>query len=275
MEYKAYALMAILLASVTAIGTAYAQTTPASVKTDKTNYNTGDQITVTGNLGQSLSPGQPVLIRVFGPTNNIVKIDQFAPNADGSFTYTFKSGGVMNKSGEHKVQITYGGVDKASTTFNFTAANQPTSGGGGGWKTTNLTIAGKTYPIQYMIVNGTLNKLTADPNNATLTAMISASKDGSLSLKIPREVMDSKDGGQDSDYVIFVDESEDFADDDFGASVRTVTIPFSAGAEQIDVVGTFMVPEFGAIAAIVLAIAIVGIIVATTKYSKFSFLPKI
>jgi predicted secreted protein with PEFG-CTERM motif len=32
-----------------------------------------------------------------------------------------------------------------------------------------------------------------------------------------------------------------------------------------------VVPEFGAIAAIVMAIAIVGIIVATTRYNKFNF----
>lgn len=274
MEYKAYALMAILLASVTAIGTAHAQTTPASVKTDKTDYTAGDKITITGNIGQQLSAGQQALIRITGPTGNIVHIDPITPAANGSFTYNFTAGGVMNKSGEHKVEILYNGSSAASTTFNFTA-----SGGGGpttgGWKTMNVNIAGKTYPIQYMIVNGTLNKLTADPENATLTAMITASKDGALSLKLPREVMDSKDGGKDSDYVVFVDESEDFADDDFGTPVRTVTIPFSAGAEQIDVVGTFMIPEFGAIAAIVLAIAIVGIILATAKYNKFSFMPKI
>jgi len=35
-------------------------------------------------------------------------------------------------------------------------------------------------------------------------------------------------------------------------------------------VGTFIVPEFGAIAAIILAVAIVGIIVATARYGKLS-----
>jgi predicted secreted protein with PEFG-CTERM motif len=75
--------------------------------------------------------------------------------------------------------------------------------------------------------------------------------------------------------VIFVDNVEDFADDDHGKDTRTLTIQFTGGAEQIDVVGTSLVPEFGTIAAIVLAVSIVGIIVATTRYSKFSFAPKI
>ena len=73
---------------------------------------------------------------------------------------------------------------------------------------------------------------------------------------------------------VFVDELETIPDDDFGEDVRTVTVEFEEGSEQIDYVGTMLVPEFGVIAAIILAVTIVGIIVATTRYSKFSFLPK-
>jgi predicted secreted protein with PEFG-CTERM motif len=59
-----------------------------------------------------------------------------------------------------------------------------------------------------------------------------------------------------------------------GADVRELAIPFYENSETIEIVGTFLVPEFGTIAAIVLAVAIVGIIVATTRSGKFSFLPK-
>jgi predicted secreted protein with PEFG-CTERM motif len=55
-----------------------------------------------------------------------------------------------------------------------------------------------------------------------------------------------------------------------------LTIPFEAGAEEIEIVGTWIIPEFGAIAAIVLAVAIVGIIVATARYGKFNnFAPRL
>ena len=53
-----------------------------------------------------------------------------------------------------------------------------------------------------------------------------------------------------------------------------MAIPFFENSEMVEIVGTFLAPEFGAIAAIVLAVAIVGIIVATTRSGKFSFLPK-
>jgi predicted secreted protein with PEFG-CTERM motif len=87
--------------------------------------------------------------------------------------------------------------------------------------------------------------------------------------------MDSSDNGGDLDYIVFVDELESLeVEDDFGASVRTLTIDFEAESEQIDIIGTFLVPEFGTITAIILAVSIVGIIIATARYSKFSFLPK-
>ncbi|MEP0825870.1 MAG: PEFG-CTERM sorting domain-containing protein, partial [Nitrososphaera sp.] len=40
-------------------------------------------------------------------------------------------------------------------------------------------------------------------------------------------------------------------------------------------IGDRIIPEFGAIAAIVLAVAIVGIIVATARYGKFNFTPRL
>lgn len=144
----------------------------------------------------------------------------------------------------------------------------------GEWETAILTIGSDEFDIQYMITGGTLNELTADQEMATITAMITAEEDGELMIQLPREVVDSVENGEDADYLVFVDEIEEIADDDFGEDVRTLTIPFEAQTEQIDLVGTMVIPEFGTIAAIVLAIAIVGIIAVTTRSNRFNFLPK-
>ncbi|MEO9364372.1 MAG: PEFG-CTERM sorting domain-containing protein [Nitrososphaera sp.] len=272
MEYKSYALMAILLASVAAVGTigvAHAQSSNA-ITTDKADYGTGDTIKVSGKLSTAPT-GQPLLIRVFDPKGSIVKFDQFAANADGTFTYSFKSGGIMKTTGDYKATVTYNGADVGSATFKFTAA----SGGGPVWKTIKMQVGNSTFDIKYQITGGTLNSLVGDHDTTTITGKINATTDGQLIIQLPRTIADSKGGnGTDTDYVVFVDGIEEFADDDHGAATRTVTIPFAAQTEQIDITGTMLVPEFGAIAAIVLAVAIVGIIVATTRYSKFSFLPK-
>jgi len=51
-------------------------------------------------------------------------------------------------------------------------------------------------------------------------------------------------------------------------------IEYSAGAEKIEIVGSHVVPEFGTIAMIVLAVAIVSIIVLTTK-TRATLIPKL
>ena len=138
------------------------------------------------------------------------------------------------------------------------------------------TLAYPMLDFQYMISNGELSELIGDPETATITAMIIAEQDGELTIQLPRNIIDSVEDGEDANYVVIVDDVEESADDDFGDEVRILTIPFASQSKQIDIIGTFVVPEFGAIAAIVLAVAIVSIIVATTRYSnKFSFLPKV
>lgn len=265
MEYKAYALMAILLAAVATVGTlgnAYALT----VETDNTSYSTGDTVTVTGNV-EVTPTGEPLVIQVFNPNDAAYRFDQVSVAADGSYTYDFAVGGPLGVAGEYRVVTTYAGTQE-ETTFDFSAEAE-------GWQTITLTVGDSEFEIEYMIDGGSLDSLTGVEEEAIVTGMITADSDGELTIRLPRAVMDSlNDDGTDAEYIVFVDEIEEFPEDDMGEEIRTLTIPFSAGSEQIDIVGTFLAPEFGAIAAIILAVAIVGIIVATTRYSKFSFLPK-
>ena len=142
------------------------------------------------------------------------------------------------------------------------------------WQTTTLTIGDEEHDIQYTISGGTLDELTVDQENSTITAMITAESDGKLTIRLPRDVADSKDGQNDSPFIVTVDGEDSDVTDDNGATARTLSINFSEDARQINLIGTFVVPEFGALTAVVLAAAIVGIIVATGVYSKFSFLPK-
>jgi predicted secreted protein with PEFG-CTERM motif len=154
----------------------------------------------------------------------------------------------------------------------------PTNGGQtseGDWQTTTLVINDEEYDIQYMVSGGELDGLTAGQQTATITAMITAEQDGELTIQLPRDIIDSVENGEDAGYIVVVDGMEEVVDDDFGEEVRILTIPFAAQSEQIDITGTFVIPEFGTISAIVLAAAIVGIIVTTTRYnSKFSLWPK-
>src|SRR5437867_11799887 len=281
MDYKAYALMAILLASVASValvGAAYAQTATLTVKTDKSSYLSGDDITVTGNLNAT-AIDQPILIQVRGPQGTIDVTDQFNANPDGSYSYKFRAGGLMNSdgSGTYTVIVSYKGTTTNQATFQYTA-----SAGGIGWKTFTIKVGNDSYPVQYKITGGTVQNMVPSTATSDLTITINSTAAGNLLIRLPRNVIDARAGtdkrsGPDDNFTLFADDvpSDTWDQTEQTADRRTLSIDFEQGTETIDIVGTWAIPEFGAIAAIILAIAIVGIIVATARYGKFNFAPRL
>jgi predicted secreted protein with PEFG-CTERM motif len=270
MNYKASALMAILLASVASValvGAAYAQT-ELTVETDQDSYVTGDMITVTGQL-TATNINQPLLIQVRDPQGSIDRVDQFNAAEDGSYSYSFRAGGTMNTDGTYTVIVSYKGTTSEETTFEFDAEEVPPEEE---WQEIEVTINGGTHTIEYMISGSgnSLDSVTGDVDLITFTAMVTAESDGTLSLRFDEEIFDADDF-----FAVFVDE---VPGDELPAgqgATNELQIDFEAGTGQIEIVGDRIIPEFGAIAAIVLAVAIVGIIVATTRYGKFNFAPRL
>jgi predicted secreted protein with PEFG-CTERM motif len=266
MDYKVYALMAILLtsvASVALVGAAYAQTT-LTVETDATSYETGDTITVTGQL-DTTTINQNLLIQVLDPQGNRDRIDQIEAAADGSYSYSFTAGGLMNTNGDYTVRVSYKTTDEEAT-FGFTSTEVPP-----GWIPIKVNINGTDHDIQYMITgNNTLDSVTGDIETISFLAEITAETDGTLSLRFAPSIFDADD-----EFVAFADEVPADVDDRGTTSMNEIHIDFEAGTEQIEIIGDFIIPEFGAMAAIILAVAIVGIIVATARYGKFNFAPRL
>ena len=61
--------------------------------------------------------------------------------------------------------------------------------------------------------------------------------------------------------------------DDVKININIVTIMFSAEIEQNEIIGIFVISEFGTIAAMILAVAIISIIAISAK-SKLSLLSR-
>jgi predicted secreted protein with PEFG-CTERM motif len=151
------------------------------------------------------------------------------------------------------------------------------TGGGGNWTTFDLTAGGQTYPIQYMITGGSVENMTIHSENQTLGVTINSTGNGTLALQLPTEVIDSKTAeGSNADFAAFIDNAEyaDVGEIEPAADTRTLLIGFPQGAESIDVIGTSVVPEFSTIALIILAVAIIGIVIATTRHGRFSSDPR-
>ena len=132
-------------------------------------------------------------------------------------------------------------------------------------KTVAVEIDGKTYQVSYNITGGSVQSASSDTEAKSVTVAISSISDGSLTVWLPKNVIDA-----DNDFSVSVDgQSANFTEMDETADARVLMIPFVNGAENIEIMGTFIVPEFGAIMILMASIAIVGTIIAASRLYKF------
>jgi predicted secreted protein with PEFG-CTERM motif len=168
-------------------------------------------------------------------------------------------------------------TDAGTTEEAEVPAINATGGGGGEWTTFDLTAGGQTHPIEYMITGGSVENMTIHGENQTLGITLNSMSNGTLSLRLPREVINSQTAeGEDAEFAAFIDNAEytEPGEIEPAEDTRTLLIGFPAGAGSIDVIGTSVIPEFSTIAVVVLAIAIVGIIIATARHGIFNFGPR-
>ena len=107
----------------------------------------------------------------------------------------------------------------------------------------------------------------------SILVYIESTDDGSITLTIPRSVLDATINNEDEQFFILVDGEEVDFEEIITSTDRTLTINFLAGAEEIEIIGTFVIPEFGTIAAMILAVAIISIIAISSK-SRLSIVPR-
>ena len=124
---------------------------------------------------------------------------------------------------------------------------------------------GQSYPVNYGITGGTVSDMTLDTNATSLVVSVKTTGDGSLTLTLPRALIDAKAGAADDQFFVLVDGADTEFNETKTSTDRTVTVSFVDGTEQIEVIGTQVVPEFGGMAFVILAIAILSTIVFSAK----------
>src|SRR5919204_1838925 len=134
----------------------------------------------------------------------------------------------------------------------------------------DLRIFDKNYPIKYQITGGgnRVDNISAEADNATLLVNVLSQSNGRLSIELPRNIIDSKKQGDvDDRYIVFQDgqvsSPEEIKTDN---QTRTLAIDFDKGTGQIEITGSKILPEFGSLSALILAIATAGMVVAYMKY---------
>ena len=106
-----------------------------------------------------------------------------------------------------------------------------------------------------------------DEDAASLVIEMTSTDDGELFVALDETYIGSDDGT----FFIIVG-GEEWTD--YEQAGNDLFISFPAGTESIEIVGSYAVPEFGTIAMIVLAVAIVSIIAITAK-TRTTLIPKL
>ena len=248
---------------------------PIAVMTDKSSYSDGDTILITGEVMDLLS-GFQVSLQIFAPNGNQVNVQQFDVNQDKKFSTEFTAGGpLMRQAGEYTVKVLYGtSLRTAETTFEFGGSSEspietPTS-------QPSIEVSGTIFSINYMITGGNVLNIYTDPEFNALIIEIETTDDGELTITLPRDIIDAQVDGIDEEFFVLVDleETGNFEEIDTTNESRTLTIQFADGTEEIEIIGTSVViPEFGTIAAMILAIAIISIIAISSK-TRLSIIPR-
>ena len=136
-----------------------------------------------------------------------------------------------------------------------------------------ITVQGTDHELTYAITGGVITQVSPDTESESLIINIDSLSNGTLFVQLPREVIDAKFGEEDDDFFVLIDGLETEFDEAKTANDRTLTVAFPKGTEEIEVIGTFVVPEFGAVAILILVISIVSVIFVSK--SKLGFYAKI
>ena len=263
MDFRIFAILMILV--VISTGTASASSL-VSVQTNDDNYDEGDTIVISGNIETIIGDTQ-VTLQLFR-AGNMVEIAQIKVSADGNYSHTILAEGKLWKTqGEYVVKVTYGEGNTAETNFLFT----PTSAV---LETTDIfeVDAGNsgTFDIPYSIRGGTLLDIFVDQDIFGLVIKIDASDEGKLVLDLPRKYIDAeKQNGKDEVFIILIEKIDDqivetqYNEETSHSEIRTLTINFEEGDSQIQIIGTYVIPEFGTIVMIVLTVGIIASILLT------------
>lgn len=127
-----------------------------------------------------------------------------------------------------------------------------------------------TFDVEYLLEKTLLSASVDEKEKSVTFKMAGKGNDGDMFIvKVPKNLV----SGQ---LLVWVDNQmiTNFEKVEAGG-INTLTIPLSAKSETVTIIGTTIVPEFGPIAVLIFAIAIITIIVATTKNPSLKIIQKL
>ena len=256
-----------LLTIVFSIGLVFHTVEAESISLSANNdiYYMGDHIVVFGTV-DTVFDEMPVTIQIYHEST-LIDVGQVPVAADGTFAATFTADGHQWKDeGTYAVRAFYTANIIAETTFEFFSeviteshavfpVDIPNSG---------------TFDVGYTIRGGEVKDIEMNLDRYSILVQTTMDTNGSIILKLPRESFDAQNDGTDGTFIILISKentsAENFAYVEYeeiatGSDYRTIRIPLEDGDKWVEVVGTYVIPEFGNIVIIILVVAVTSTII--------------
>jgi len=264
----------IMLTLTFAIGMVFnaAEAEQISLSTSSDIYYSGDYIVIFGDVS-TIFENMPITIQIYHESS-LVDVAQVSVAQDGTFVKSFNAVGQQWKEeGTYIVRVQYTSTQIGETTFKFFSqvidkssavfpVNIPNSG---------------TFDVGYTIRGGDVTEINMNIDRYSLLVETTVNTNGNLVLKLPRESFDAQGDGKDNTFIVMIskenNEPEDFVQVEYeeiatSSDYRTIRIPLEDGDKWIEVVGTYVIPEFGSVVIIILVVAVSSaIIISKSRFS--------
>ncbi len=243
-----------------------------SLSTSSDIYYNGDYVVIFGTVN-TIFENMPITIQIYHESN-LVDVAQVPVAQDGTFVKSFNAVGQQwSEEGTYIIRVQYTPTQIGETTFEFfsqvidkSSAVYPVQ----------IPNSG-TFDVGYTIRGGDVTGIDMNQDRYSLLVKTTVNANGNLILKLPRESFDAQSDGKDNTFIILIskenNEPEDFVQVEYeeiatSSDYRTIRIPLEDGDRWVEVVGTYVIPEFGSVVIIILVVAISSaIIISKSRFS--------
>ena len=276
-SYVSLVPIALLILSGTGIVSQTFAETVFTLDTDKQIYDHTSTIILTGHVEPVDLRGSEVTILCKSPGGTgVCGIYQLSVNSDGDFSLSINTSTfLMKKDGVYQFQAQYSNLANATVSVELVDAIETSEteseigiavSGTLGESTEEFYSLGAGQ-IEYDMTCDADPAFFANGDDDSIIIHLEPKTDGIITLTLHEELIKPFEDGT---FVVIINNQEM---QDFTQVGNTLTIPCTVGTEKIEIHGSWAIPEFGVIAAMILAVAIVSIIVVTAK-TRLNLVPK-
>jgi len=243
-----------------------------SISTSSDIYYSGDYVVIFGNVN-TIFENMPITIQIYYESN-LVDVAQVPVAQDGTFVKSFNAVGQQWKEeGTYTIRAQYTSTQIAVTTFEFFSQVIDTSSA---VFPVQIPNSG-TFDVGYTIRGGEVSSIWMDQSRYSIGVTLQdVNSNGGLILKLPTESFDAKTDGENIDFIVLISKENDsteqvqieYEEIATGDNYRTIRIPLEEGDKWVEVIGTYVIPEFGSVVIIILVVAVASaIIISNSRFS--------